>query len=1187
MYPMIRDDFGTKDTPEAAEERLKQEPVGAGEALASQAGQTTGDVMRFVKHKLEPEPFFQEGHIKSPEELNKEYGLKGENQFKNYMNENTASEMVDALHKRQKAEEVYARFSEQHSYLSRLGIGFVGSMLDPIEAAAMFVPGVGEERIAYKLATMGYGKQAAAFMSKVGAGATAGMAGATALEPLKAIMSEDELKEWHLRDALTDVFAAAPAGALMHAGLVPAAAHAASYVHGVKPEPYVRDYSFWDKDETTSEEMARQVQLGVKGGVETAFDKELAKQPPSFGHIDELARMSAIENHIFKSSTFAQLLTGKEPNAGEHLFPDHSEQARRLAPEAHAEWDKLQEELNSISAEHTWGAKPTPDQLNDPAWKLEQELREHTKDILPVSWDLRVAAGEDPTVASIESAPPEAKEAVAKSGEPDWLQVHQQTIKPRGATSEQIAEAQSEVARLHAHDERYKEAQKAPSSLAASEVSYQKTLRESIARRKEKISGNLEDLYKKHNEEMELLRKDKGELQHDRKVAMNEYDNHLADGEEGIVPMDDKFYAKEKELGEKLRTVTKAFENKNTSYEESMFKSATMDMIRTLENVLRMVDREIDLIADAEVATPIDVSEARKIESIGRDEEHQGKVLAYHGTSSDVFFQRFKIKPFAHIGLHFGTVEQAREFTPHKGLHEYTDPEHRLDLESHLEQTGSLPRVYPVVLDLKNVIEMPDLGSWDPYDSMENIKEHLSLEQYKVLEDKMNKIYGIKDGTTGSNATYHFIDDLVKQNKLTAEAARKLKFYSNDVTSVLDDLTREIEYAETKADKIKYQKMQREISGVADLIHEFKESFPKPFSSEEKIPAGQQLIRDALSEAGYDGIRYRNAQEGEGWSYIVWKEGTVKSALSGLQMFNRGEKGSIAGMADPAKRTAWISAMAVDPKLVAREESGHAIKASGLFKPGEWGILHDAAINQDWLSDIPKDIRDKYAEDYALRGEKGAREAMIEEAIMHRFAKGPEAWGEPGGPVARLMARIRELLERVGNWMTSRGFKSANDVFRAMDEGKVASRDTMPAHAARRMDEIKARMEELEPSIKEAYQTAKNNSPYDIPSIANMQRTRARYGEAPAMPQGELTKALEQIYGPKGERKLTPAKPGEIPIELQLDEQRFQAMMAEGYKPDPDEVNNHLETQRALQEAMAMEQGYQQAAECLIMAGMR
>jgi hypothetical protein len=89
------------------------------------------------------------------------------------------------------------------------------------------------------------------------------------------------------------------------------------------------------------------------------------------------------------------------------------------------------------------------------------------------------------------------------------------------------------------------------------------------------------------------------------------------------------------------------------------------------------------------------------------------------------------------------------------------------------------------------------------------------------------------------------------------------------------------------------------------------------------------------------------------------------------------------------------------------------------------------------------------------------------------------------------------------------------------------------------------------------------------------------------MPQRELTKALEQIYGPKEERKLTPAKPGEIPAELQLDEQRLQAMMEEGYKPDPDEVSNHVETQRALQEALAMEQGYQQAAECLITAGFK
>lgn len=341
---------------------------------------------------------------------------------------------------------------------------------------------------------------------------------------------------------------------------------------------------------------------------------------------------------------------------------------------------------------------------------------------------------------------------------------------------------------------------------------------------------------------------------------------------------------------------------------------------------------------------------------------------------------------------------------------------------------------------------------------------------------------------------------------------------------------------------------------------------------------------------GLDTIFLRNMREGSRVKaapdqLIVMKPDTIKSAYSGHKMYSLGGKGGVAhGMSDPARRTVWISAMAVDPKLVAREESGHAIRASGLFKPEEWGILRDAAINRGWIDDMPKAVQERYREAYAGRGPDGVRDAMVEEAIMHRFAKGPEAWGEAGGPVARLMQRIKELLERIGNWLTSRGFQSANDVFRAMEEGKISGRDTMAPHAARRSGEIEARMKELEPHILNAYNEAKANYQPDIPSIAEAQRSLWREGFAPAMDRHALQQAIQQIYGPKEEVKFTPAKPGETPIELQVMEQQHQKMIAEGYRPLTDEIAELAETERGVQQALMTEQGYAQAGECLMMA---
>jgi hypothetical protein len=44
-------------------------------------------------------------------------------------------------------------------------------------------------------------------------------------------------------------------------------------------------------------------------------------------------------------------------------------------------------------------------------------------------------------------------------------------------------------------------------------------------------------------------------------------------------------------------------------------------------------------------------------------------------------------------------------------------------------------------------------------------------------------------------------------------------------------------------------------------------------------------------------------------------------------------------------------------------------------------------------------------------------------------------------------------------------------------------------------------------------------------------------------------------------------------------------MLEEGYMPTQEEIDEHKSSMDGLQQAMAHEQGYQQAAECLITAG--
>jgi hypothetical protein len=143
----------------------------------------------------------------------------------------------------------------------------------------------------------------------------------------------------------------------------------------------------------------------------------------------------------------------------------------------------------------------------------------------------------------------------------------------------------------------------------------------------------------------------------------------------------------------------------------------------------------------------------------------------------------------------------------------------------------------------------------------------------------------------------------------------------------------------------------------------------------------------------------------------------------------------------------------------------------------------------------------------------------------------------------------------------------------------------MQPHAARRIGEIEARMNELRPTILDAYKQAKEAKPIDLPSMADAQRALWKRGFAHAATDNEVANMLEHIYGPKTDVKAGPTKPGELPLELQVQEQRLQTMVEEGYKPTPEEIAEHTQTQAALQEAMALEQAYQQAAECLITSG--
>ncbi|GCE83131.1 hypothetical protein [Komagataeibacter diospyri] len=96
---------------------------------------------------------------------------------------------------------------------ARIGGGLLPQFLDPLNVVSAFVPGMGEARAASILGRFGVDSRLAA---RGLAGATQGMAGQAALEPLNYGISQDEHNDWTMGQALTNVAFGGLLGGGMH-----------------------------------------------------------------------------------------------------------------------------------------------------------------------------------------------------------------------------------------------------------------------------------------------------------------------------------------------------------------------------------------------------------------------------------------------------------------------------------------------------------------------------------------------------------------------------------------------------------------------------------------------------------------------------------------------------------------------------------------------------------------------------------------------------------------------------------------------------------------------------------------------------------------------------------------------------------------------------------------------------------
>lgn len=173
-------------------------------------------IKRFSELTLENNSYFNvAGRILDPEEANQKYGLGGQLKF----DEPIKEEAAQLMHRR-KVDEIdraYLISSGQSSGMRQAGsfaVSMAATLIDPINFASMFLPVVGEARIArFAQQFKGVATQ------RLARGALMGATGAAMVEPLILLPALQEQANYGLKDSAMNLGFGAALGGFLHAGL--------------------------------------------------------------------------------------------------------------------------------------------------------------------------------------------------------------------------------------------------------------------------------------------------------------------------------------------------------------------------------------------------------------------------------------------------------------------------------------------------------------------------------------------------------------------------------------------------------------------------------------------------------------------------------------------------------------------------------------------------------------------------------------------------------------------------------------------------------------------------------------------------------------------------------------------------------------------------------------------------------
>lgn len=166
----------------------------------------------------------------SAEDANKEFGIAGHLTFKEDTNDLDAAELRDLKRAElRRADTIRRARGGMMEGAASIGLGFIGSALDPLNIASAFVPVVGQARYAAALeGAISVGARAAV---RARAGAIEGAVGAAMLEPIVYGVAREEQADYDAYDSLTNL----AFGTVLGGGLHVAGGAVADWASGWKP----------------------------------------------------------------------------------------------------------------------------------------------------------------------------------------------------------------------------------------------------------------------------------------------------------------------------------------------------------------------------------------------------------------------------------------------------------------------------------------------------------------------------------------------------------------------------------------------------------------------------------------------------------------------------------------------------------------------------------------------------------------------------------------------------------------------------------------------------------------------------------------------------------------------------------------------------------------------------------------